>query len=172
MPLGIIKFVLNDVKITKQQICVASNNLEIDVSDVLENIKILLQYIISQKQKTKKIKFMNIFEWGEKRFVRGIVKAMIRSYKLYKKFYPNLSGYELVKKTLSDRPGEPAKKLLTDIENEDFYKSMGGNLAEIIYILVSLEYVEYMKGTLENEDPKTNDVFKNIILEELEKEKI
>ena len=54
MPLGIIKFALNNVKITKQQICVASNNLEIDVNDVLENIKILLQYIISQKRKTKK----------------------------------------------------------------------------------------------------------------------
>ena len=53
MSLGILKFVLNDVKITRQQICVASNNLEIDVNDFLENIKILLPYIISQKQKTK-----------------------------------------------------------------------------------------------------------------------
>jgi hypothetical protein len=57
MPLGIIKFALDDVKITRQQICVASNNLEIDANDFLENIKILLQYIISQKRKTKKIKF-------------------------------------------------------------------------------------------------------------------
>ena len=28
---------------------------------------------------------MGLFEWGEKRFARGIAKAMIRSYKLYKK---------------------------------------------------------------------------------------
>ena len=54
MPYGILMFPQNNVKITRQQICVASNNLEIDFNDVLENIKILLQYIISQKSKSKK----------------------------------------------------------------------------------------------------------------------
>src|SRR3989344_1250215 len=114
---------------------------------------------------------MGLFEWGEKRFARGITKAMIRSYNLYKKSYPDLNEFELVKKTLSDRPGEPAKKLLTDIEDKNFFESMGGSLTEIIYILIRLEYVEYMNGTLENEDQNTNIIFKSIISEEIEKEK-
>ncbi len=49
---------------------------------------------------------------------------------------------------------------------------MGGNFIEIIYILIRLEYVEYMKGTLDNENQKTNIVFKNIVLEETGKEKL
>jgi len=50
-------------KITKQQICVASNNLEIDFNDILGNIRILLQCIISQKSRLKN-NYMkeNIFE--------------------------------------------------------------------------------------------------------------
>ena len=56
MPKGIIKFALNDVKITKQQICVPSKNFDIDNNDILENIKILLDYIISQKRKKKCVK--------------------------------------------------------------------------------------------------------------------
>ncbi|MFA6405280.1 MAG: hypothetical protein WCW46_00845 [Candidatus Paceibacterota bacterium] len=140
-------------KITSQQICVESNNLEIDTSDLLENIKILLQYIISQKSKLRN-KYMGLFEWGEKRFARGIAKAMIRSYKLYKKTYPNLSEFELIKNTLSDRPGDPAKKLLNDIEDENFYQDIGGNFFEITYVLIRLEYIEYMHGTLDEEDKK------------------
>lgn len=60
MPLGILKITLSNVNIEKQKICVMSNNLEIDTNDVLENIKFLLQYIISQKRKFKngKNKFM------------------------------------------------------------------------------------------------------------------
>lgn len=115
---------------------------------------------------------MNLFEWGEKRFARGIAKAMIRSYKLHKKFDPNLSELGLVKKTLADRPGEPAITLLSDIGDENLYKSIGGNFFNIIYILVRLEYVERMHGTLENENPETNVVFKNVILEEIGKEKL
>ena len=115
---------------------------------------------------------MNLFEWGEKRFARGITKAMIRSYKLYKKNDPSLNELGLVRQTLSDRPGEPAHKLLTEIEDDDFWKNVaGGTFFGIIYLLVRLEYVEYMRGTLDNENPKTNDIFKSIILEELEKEK-
>lgn len=110
---------------------------------------------------------MALFEWGEKRFTRGIAKAMIRSYKLYKDAYPTLSELELIKRTLSDRPGEPAQKLLADIGDDDIWKSIGGNLTEIIYVLVRLEYVEYMNGTLDNEDQKTNIIFRNTILEEM-----
>jgi hypothetical protein len=113
---------------------------------------------------------MGLFEWGEKRFARGIAKAMIRSYLLYKKNNPNLNELGLVRQTLSDRPGKPAKELLSEIEDGDFWKNVvGGNFFGVIYLLVRLEYVEYMNGTLENEDQKTNEVFKSIILEELEK---
>ncbi|MEK9177683.1 MAG: hypothetical protein AAB777_01020 [Patescibacteria group bacterium] len=110
---------------------------------------------------------MGLFELGEKRFARGIAKAMIRSYKLYKGVDPTLSELELIRRTLSDRPGEPAKKLLADIGDDDIWKSIGGNLTEIIYVLVRMEYLEYMNGILENENQKTNAVFRNTILEEI-----
>jgi len=116
---------------------------------------------------------MGLFEWGEKRFARGIAKAMIRSYKLYKQNDPNLNELGLIRQTLSDRPGEPAKKLLEEIEDGDFWKNVvGGTFFGVIYLLVRIEYVERMHGTLDNEDQKTNSIFKNTILEELEKEKI
>ncbi|HTE48397.1 MAG TPA: hypothetical protein VK675_00630 [Candidatus Paceibacterota bacterium] len=113
---------------------------------------------------------MGLFEWGEKRFARGIAKAMIRGYKAYKNYYPNLNDFELLKMTLSNRPGEPAKKLLEDLQDYGFYKEMGGNLLEIIYLLVRLEYIEYMNGTIETENPKTNAIFKNTISGVLEAE--
>ena len=116
---------------------------------------------------------MSFFEWSEKRFARGIARAMIRSYRLYKKNDPNLNELGLIRQALSDRPGEPAKKLLADIEDIDFWENVvGGNFFGIIYLLVRLEYVESMNGTIKNEDIKTNSVFKSIILEELEKEKL
>ncbi|MFA5652031.1 MAG: hypothetical protein WC933_01585 [Candidatus Paceibacterota bacterium] len=113
---------------------------------------------------------MGLFEWGEKRFARGIAKAMIRSYKAYKNHYPNMNDFELLKMALSDRPGEPAKILLKDLQDINFYEEMGGNLLEIIYLLVRLEYVEYMNGTLDAENPKTNIIFKKTILDILESE--
>lgn len=116
---------------------------------------------------------MGLFEWGEKRFARGIARAMIRSYKLYKENDSTLNEIGLIRQTLSDRPGEPAKKLLTDIEDVDFWKNVaGGTFFGVIYLLVRLEYVEYMNGTIDNEDLKTNSVFKSIILKELEKENL
>ena len=116
---------------------------------------------------------MGLFEWGEKRFARGIARAMIRSYKLYKENDPNLNELGLIRQTLSDRPGEPAKNLLAEIEDNDFWENVaGGTFFGVIYLLVRLEYVEYMNGTIDNEDIKTNSIFKSIILEELEKEKI
>ncbi|MEK7625196.1 MAG: hypothetical protein AAB467_02480, partial [Patescibacteria group bacterium] len=109
-------------------------------------------------------------EWGEKRFARGITNVMTRSYKAYKNHYPNLNDFELLKMTLADRPGEPAKKLLGDLQDFNFYEEMGGNLLEIIYLLVRLEYVEYMNGTLDAENIKTNTTFKNTISDVLRTE--
>ncbi|MCX6754415.1 MAG: hypothetical protein NTU81_01120 [Candidatus Nomurabacteria bacterium] len=113
---------------------------------------------------------MGLFQWGEKRFARGIAKAMIRSYKAYKKHYPNLNDFELLKMTLSDRPGKPAQKLFADLQDFNFYKEMGGSLFWIIYLLVRLEYIDYMNGTLDVENHKTNIIFKNTIFDVLEKE--
>jgi len=111
---------------------------------------------------------MGLFEWGEKRFARGITKAMIRSYKLHKQYDSSLSDFELIKRTLADRLGEPAKTLLADMDDDNFWNNVAGkSFIEIIYLLVRMEYVEYMKGTLDSEDPKTNIVFKNTILDEI-----
>ena len=116
---------------------------------------------------------MGLFEWGEKRFARGIARAMIRSYILYKENDPNLNELGLIRQTLSDRPGEPAKNLLAEIEDNNFWENIAsGTFFGVIYLLVRLEYVEYMNGTLENENSKTNDIFRSIILEELEKRKL
>lgn len=113
---------------------------------------------------------MGLFKWGEKRFSRGIAKVMIRSYISYKKNNSNLNELGLVRQALSGRPGKPAKKLLTDIEDKDFWENVvGGNLFGVIYLLVRLEYVEYMKGALDSENIKTSNIFKSTILEELEK---
>ena len=58
---------------------------------------------------------MGIFEWGEKRFARGISKAMIRSYKILKENNPSIDEFDLIKLVLSTRPGKPAEHLLKDI---------------------------------------------------------
>lgn len=93
---------------------------------------------------------------------------MIRSYMAYKEAYPELTELELVRKTLSDRPGESARTLLTDIENEETFKELGGNLLEIIYVLVLMEHAADAGGNLEDQmDLKP--IFRATILEEMEK---
>lgn len=109
---------------------------------------------------------MNLFKWGERRFARGIARAMIRSYKLHKAADPTLNEFELVKNTLADRPGEPARNLLGDIKDIRIFMELGGNLFGITYILVLLEYMEYMKATLDTENEQTNIIFKNTIQDE------
>jgi hypothetical protein len=113
---------------------------------------------------------MGLFEWGEKRFARGIAKAMIRSYKAFKKSEPNLSEIELIKLTLSTRPGEPAKQLFNDMDDPSFWRDVaGGSFAGITNLLIRLEYIERMRGTLNSETQATNLVFKNIVIEEMQK---
>jgi len=114
---------------------------------------------------------MGIFEWGEKRFARGIAKAMIRSYKLLNNEWPSLSEVNLIKLVLSTRPGRPARQLFYDIDNVNFWSNVAGEtFAGIIYLLVCMEYAEYMKGSLDAENRETNQIFKKIIDEEIEKE--
>ncbi|MCX6722033.1 MAG: hypothetical protein NTY04_02500 [Candidatus Staskawiczbacteria bacterium] len=114
---------------------------------------------------------MGFFEWGEKRFARGIAKAMLRSYKSFKYAYPNLSEVELIKKTLSTRPGIPAKTLLKDMDDDNFWKNVAGeSFVEVINILVKHEYYEYMKFNIDYQEiNNTFDIFKSTIIEEANK---
>jgi hypothetical protein len=113
---------------------------------------------------------MGLFEWGEKRFARGIARAMIRGYKLFKADQSNLSEWELIKLTLSTRPGKPAQQILKDMNDSNFWERVvGKNFVEVIYILIRVEYIESMKGTLETESEKTNAVFKKVLKEEIKK---
>ncbi|MFH0791829.1 MAG: hypothetical protein V1905_01285 [bacterium] len=113
---------------------------------------------------------MGFFEWGEKRFARGIAKAMLRSYKLFKNAYPDLSENELIKKTLSTRPGIPAKTLFKDMDDDNFWKNVAkGGFVEIVNILVQLEYIEYMRGNFDFGDQKTFNIFRGVIMEEIDK---
>jgi hypothetical protein len=111
---------------------------------------------------------MGLLEWGGKRFARGIARAMIRSYKAYKEAYPALSEYELVKKTLSARPGKSARTLLSDIENEEAFNKLGGDLFNITFVLVLMEHIEDGGGNLEDQE-ELSPIFKSTILEETEK---
>ncbi|MDO8571564.1 MAG: hypothetical protein Q7R79_02705 [bacterium] len=43
-----------EIKITKAKTCVASANFEIEVNDLLENIRLILQFILSRKREQKK----------------------------------------------------------------------------------------------------------------------
>lgn len=116
---------------------------------------------------------MGIFEWGEKRFARGIAKAMIRSYKLLKRDDSSLDEVHLIRRVLSTRPGVPSKELLHHMNDSDFWiKIAGGSFAEIIYLLVRMEYIEYMRGTTDAENEATNVIFKKVITEEIEKLKL
>jgi len=115
---------------------------------------------------------MGIFEWGEKRFARGIAKAMIRSYILFKKDDPSLDEVQLTRCALSTRPGVPAKELLHDMGSNDFWITIAGSrFTGVIYLLVRMEYIEYMNGTVDAENEATNMIFKKIITEEIEKAK-
>ena len=109
------------------------------------------------------------FEWNEKRFARGITKAMFRSYKSFKYAFPNLDEREIIKKTLSTRPGIPAEELYTSMNDNSFWeKTVLKSLTEVIYLLVCMEYAEYMKGDIDvydNITKKTFDVFKKTIID-------
>ena len=70
---------------------------------------------------------MGLFQWGEKRFARGIAKAMIRSFLLYKTNDPNLNELGLVRQALSDRPGNAAKELLKELDDNEFWVNTAGS---------------------------------------------
>ncbi len=113
---------------------------------------------------------MGLFEWGERRFARGIAQSMIRSYKLLKAGHSDLSERELIKIMLSTRPGSPAQKIFKDIDDTNFWEQVVvESFAEIVYILIRLEYIEYMRGSLETESEETNAVFRKVLDEEIVK---
>ena len=105
---------------------------------------------------------------GEKRFARGISRAMIRSYKLYKQSDSSFSEFELVKKTLSDRPGRAAEILQVNIEGSNYWENIvKSSFVEIIFTLVYIEYLENMHGTMDTVNESTQAVFRNTISEEI-----
>lgn len=107
---------------------------------------------------------MGFFEWGGKRFARGVSKSMAHSYESFRNRYPNLTEHELVLRTLSTRPGDPAKTLCSDIENEDSFNKLGGNLSGITYILLQMEYLKDIGGTVEDLET-LNPIFKSVLAE-------
>jgi hypothetical protein len=108
-------------------------------------------------------RFMSLFTWGEKRFARGVAKAMLRSYHMIKLDDPNASEHELVIRTLEARSGTPAEQLLNDVRNADTFAALGGTLPSITYVLVRMEYIDYMRGTIDEENPDTNWIFHEVI---------
>jgi hypothetical protein len=95
---------------------------------------------------------------------------MIRSYKLFKADQPSLTERELVKLTLSSRPGRPAQEILKDVDDPIFWEGVArGSLVGVVYILIRVEYMEHMRGTLETENRKTNAAFKEVLEEEFQK---
>lgn len=113
---------------------------------------------------------MGLFEWGEKRFARGITRAMVHGYKLLKADNPKLNERDLIKLVLSTRPGVPAKELLKEMEDPNFWTMIAReSLAGVIYILIRVEYLERMHGTLDKESEQTNAIFKLTMHDELQK---
>jgi hypothetical protein len=113
---------------------------------------------------------MGIFEWGERRFARGIAKAMLRSYMSFKQKGQNINEVDLVKLALSTRSGQPAKQLLEDMDEHDFWVNVvGSDFSQVIFLLVRMEYIEYMNGSLNAEDEVTNSIFREVIIEEITK---
>ncbi len=113
---------------------------------------------------------MGLFEWGEKRFARGIARAMISSYKLIKSNQPTLSERELIKATLSTRAGEPAQELLKDMNDLNFWEGVvQKSFMEVVFVLIRMEYGECMNGALDVEDSKTVTLFRNVLEEEIGK---
>ncbi len=113
---------------------------------------------------------MGLFEWGEKRFARGISRSMIRTYKLLKVNQPNLNEKELIKVTLSTRFGTPAQEISKNIDDLNFWEGVvGKSFVEVCFLLIRMEYVEYMNGTLDVEDRKTIALFRNVLDEEIRK---
>ncbi len=113
---------------------------------------------------------MGLFEWGEKRFARGITKAMTNSYLALKANNLNLSERELIKMVLSTRSGIPANELFQSLGDDHFWNDVANrDFIEVVYLLIRMEYIEYMGDSLEDEDPITNSAFKEVLINEMQK---
>lgn len=95
---------------------------------------------------------------------------MIKSFKRFKESKPDLNNQELIKLTLSTRPGRPAAELLKDMDNPEFWVEIAKeNFARVVFILIRIEYLEYMRGTLDEESTKTVSIFEQVVAEEIKK---
>ncbi len=87
---------------------------------------------------------MSLQTWADKRFAKGIAKAMKRTYFVCKESMPNASEEEILRKVVSLRPSQKAKKLL---EDKDFWNEKENlNLWDVTLAII---IKEYRKGHLE-----------------------
>lgn len=88
-----------------------------------------------------------IQSWADKKFARGIAKAMRRTYLMSKNDMPEVSEEEILKKVLSMRPTKAAKNLLLD--NYFWDDKSNINLWSITFTLIMHEYRRgYYKNNL------------------------
>jgi hypothetical protein len=108
---------------------------------------------------------MGLFEWGDKSFAKGIARAMIRGYKLFKADDPSLSERELIKLVLTTRPGRPASELFISMDDLNFWQGVaGGSFKQVVYILIRMEYVDSRHLESESEFPIA--IFNEVLIEE------
>lgn len=88
---------------------------------------------------------MGLQSWADKKFAKGIAKAMRSSYFVCRKNMPGTSEKEILKKTVSMRPSKEAKKLLDDNSFWDDEKNI--NLWTVTWALIGSEY---RRGYLKN----------------------
>lgn len=86
-----------------------------------------------------------IQSWADKKFARGIAKAMRRTYLMFKDDVPEVSEEDLLKKTLSMRSTKEAKELLVD----NFFWNKKGNI-NLWAVTLMLTMMEYRRGHLKN----------------------
>ncbi len=81
---------------------------------------------------------MSLADWGEKRYGKGVAKAMLRSYNIIKNSGEIGSEVTILKKALSKRPSKTAERLLND---SSFWRDEENhNLTAVTIALVTSEY--------------------------------
>ncbi len=85
--------------------------------------------------------------WADKKFAKGVAKAMKRTYLMFKEDRSELSEEEILKKVLSMRPTKSAKNLLLD--NYFWDDKSNINLWSVTFTLIMHEYRKgYYKNNL------------------------
>lgn len=81
--------------------------------------------------------------FGIKGYAKGIAKAQLRSYLMYRKQYPEMKPEELYLAAIKTRPGYSEKLILGLIQDAKASAIKEGgklNLQEVVYTLATFEY--------------------------------